>query len=63
MTFNLPSALPLTLPEPPGSPEPRLLHQVAYSVSKGALLQLTRCLALDLAKDNVRCTALCPGDT
>lgn len=36
---------------------------VAYSVSKGALAQLTRCLALDHAKDGIRVNAICPTDT
>ena len=34
---------------------------VPYNTSKGALLQLTRCLALDLAKYNVRVNCVCPG--
>ena len=36
---------------------------VAYATSKAALLQLTRCLALDLAPHGCRANALCPGDT
>ena len=35
----------------------------AYAVAKAALLQLTRCLALEHARDGVRANALCPGDT
>ena len=34
---------------------------VPYNASKGAVLQLTRCLAMDLAADNVRVNAVCPG--
>ena len=34
---------------------------VPYNASKGALLQLTRCLAMDLAGFNIRVNAVCPG--
>ena len=34
---------------------------VPYNTSKGALLQLTRCLALDLAPHNIRVNCVCPG--
>ncbi len=34
---------------------------IPYNTSKGAVAQLTRCLAMDLAKDNVRVNAICPG--
>lgn len=34
---------------------------IPYNSSKGAVLQLTRCLAMDLAKDNIRVNAVCPG--
>jgi NAD(P)-dependent dehydrogenase (short-subunit alcohol dehydrogenase family) len=34
---------------------------VPYNSSKGALLQLTRCLALDLAPYSIRVNAICPG--
>lgn len=35
---------------------------VPYNTSKGALLQLTRCLAMDLAADNIRVNSICPGE-
>lgn len=33
----------------------------AYCVSKGAIVQLTRAMALDHAADNIRVNAVCPG--
>ncbi|MEP6867666.1 MAG: SDR family oxidoreductase [Novosphingobium sp.] len=36
---------------------------VAYATSKAALVQLTRCAALDHAAEGIRINALCPGDT
>ena len=38
--------------------EPQL---AVYSASKAAVLQLTRCMALDHAGDGIRCSAICPG--
>ena len=35
--------------------------RAAYTVSKGALIQLTRAIAVDYAARGIRCTALCPG--
>ena len=34
---------------------------VPYNTSKGALLQLTRCMALDMATHNIRVNCVCPG--
>ncbi|MDA1227936.1 MAG: glucose 1-dehydrogenase [Chloroflexi bacterium] len=34
---------------------------VPYNASKGAVMQLTRCLALDLAPDKIRVNCVCPG--
>jgi meso-butanediol dehydrogenase / (S,S)-butanediol dehydrogenase / diacetyl reductase len=39
--------------------EPR---HVAYCASKGAVLQITRCLALEHAADNIRVNSVCPGE-
>jgi NAD(P)-dependent dehydrogenase (short-subunit alcohol dehydrogenase family) len=34
---------------------------VAYNASKGAVRQITRSMALDHAKDNIRVNSVCPG--
>jgi dihydroanticapsin dehydrogenase len=34
---------------------------ITYSTTKAAIAQMTRCLALDLAGDNIRVNAVCPG--
>jgi NAD(P)-dependent dehydrogenase (short-subunit alcohol dehydrogenase family) len=34
---------------------------VTYNASKGAVANMTRCMALDLAPDNIRVNAVCPG--
>jgi NAD(P)-dependent dehydrogenase (short-subunit alcohol dehydrogenase family) len=36
---------------------------VAYCTSKGAVIQMTRAMALDHAGENIRINAICPGDT
>jgi NAD(P)-dependent dehydrogenase (short-subunit alcohol dehydrogenase family) len=33
----------------------------AYGSTKGALLAFTRCLAIDYAKEKIRCNCVCPG--
>jgi meso-butanediol dehydrogenase/(S,S)-butanediol dehydrogenase/diacetyl reductase len=37
-------------------------HLVAYCASKGAVLQMTRAMALDHAREGIRVVAICPGD-
>lgn len=34
---------------------------IPYNASKGAVMQLTRCLAMDLAPYNIRVNCVCPG--
>jgi len=38
-----------------------IARSAAYSSTKGALLALTRCLAIDYAKEKIRCTCVCPA--
>jgi len=35
---------------------------VAYCASKAAVVQITRCMALDHARDNIRVNCVCPGE-
>jgi len=37
-------------------------NHVAYCTSKGAVVQMTRCLALDHARENIRVNSVCPGE-
>jgi meso-butanediol dehydrogenase/(S,S)-butanediol dehydrogenase/diacetyl reductase len=37
-------------------------NHVAYCASKGAVLQITRCMALDHAQDGIRVNSVCPGE-
>ena len=37
-------------------------HLVAYCASKGAVLQMSRAMALDHGRDGIRVVAVCPGD-
>ena len=36
---------------------------LAYCTSKGAVLMMSKCIALDHAAEGIRCNAICPGDT
>jgi NAD(P)-dependent dehydrogenase (short-subunit alcohol dehydrogenase family) len=38
-------------------------EQVAYNVSKAALLMLTQSIAVDYADDGIRAVSICPGTT
>lgn len=38
-------------------------NQVAYNVSKAALIMLTRAIAVDHASDGIRAVSICPGTT
>jgi NAD(P)-dependent dehydrogenase (short-subunit alcohol dehydrogenase family) len=36
-------------------------NRVAYGASKGALIALTKCMAMDLGRDHIRVNCICPG--
>lgn len=38
-------------------------QQAAYAASKGAIVQLTRSIALDFGPKGIRCNCVCPGPT
>lgn len=38
-------------------------NAVMYCTSKGAVVQMTRAMALDHARENIRINVVCPGDT
>ncbi|HWE37926.1 MAG TPA: SDR family oxidoreductase [Isosphaeraceae bacterium] len=36
-------------------------HYVTYNATKAAIVNMSRCMALDLAPDNIRVNTICPG--
>lgn len=37
-------------------------NAIAYNTSKGAVVLMTKCLALDYCRDNIRVNCVCPGE-
>jgi len=37
-------------------------NAIAYNTSKGAVVLMTRCLALDYSRKNIRVNCVCPGE-
>jgi dihydroanticapsin dehydrogenase len=37
-------------------------NAIAYNTSKGAVVLMTKCMALDYAKKNIRVNCVCPGE-
>ena len=37
-------------------------EMVTYNATKGAILTMTRCMALDLGPENIRVNCVCPGN-
>ncbi len=38
-----------------------LVDRFLYAASKGAVIQMTRCVALDYVRDGIRCNCICPA--
>lgn len=36
-------------------------NKIGYSCAKAGVLSITRSVAIDMARDNIRCNAICPG--
>jgi NAD(P)-dependent dehydrogenase (short-subunit alcohol dehydrogenase family) len=39
------------------------INAVSYCASKGAVTNMTRAMAIDHGRQNIRVNAICPGDT
>lgn len=38
-------------------------NRIAYAASKGAVVSMSRCIALEYCHQNIRCNCVCPGTT